>query len=185
MVYFSIEAQTFDIVQTANNSNFATLVAAIVAANLTSALKGPGPFTVFAPNEAAFGKLQQGTLADLLKPDNKATLVRLLQYHVIGNINYTSAQILNMSLPVKVKTLTGDEVTVSGNASNLMVNNAMIIGRDVMATNGIIHVIDTVLIPPTSATTTSKPSNSAVSLRGNELFFSVLVSTILVPFLHF
>ena len=186
MGYFSIEAQLVDIVQTAMNANFTTLVTAIGAADLTSALKAPGQCTVFAPNNAAFAKLNATMLADLLKPENKANLAGLLKYHII-NGSLTSAQILNMTLPMNVTTLQGSIVTVSKNGNDLMVNNAKVIQADVMATNGIIHVIDTVLMPPASlpATTTLKPSNSAAYLRGNQQFFSVLVFTILFPFLRF
>lgn len=185
MGYFSIEAQSVDIVLTATaNANLTTLVTAIGAADLTAALKAPGQCTVFAPSNAAFAKLPAATLTDLLKPENKATLAGILKYHVI-NGSLTSAQILSMALPMNLVTLQGNTVTVSKNGSTVMVNNAMVIQADIMASNGIIHIIDTVLMPPAPATTTKKPNNSAAYLRGNQQFFSVLVFTILFPFLRF
>jgi transforming growth factor-beta-induced protein len=150
-----IPAENVDIVQTAiNNGNFQTLVAALNAADLTTALKGTGPFTVFAPTDAAFNKLPAGTVADLLKPENKAKLARILKYHVINGQRVTSAQINAMNLPTKVEMLDGGAITVSKDGNNLKVNDATVIIPDVMATNGIIHAIDTVLMPPTTSSAT-------------------------------
>ncbi len=145
---FVVIAQVVDIVQTGiNNGNFQTLVAALTAADLVTALKGPGPFTVFAPNDAAFSKLPAGIVADLVKPENKQTLSRILQYHVTtGNLTATIINALN--LPVNVTMLAGGSVTVSKNGGDVMVNNAVVIAPDVFATNGIIHVLDSVLLPP-------------------------------------
>lgn len=176
MAYLSIQAQLVNIVQTAINANFTTLVAAVTAADLGPTLSGTGPFTVFAPTDAAFVQIGQAALTDLLKPENKAKLVGILKYHVI-NGSLTSAQILSLTLPRNVTTLEGNSVRVSNNSNNLMVNNANVILRDVMATNGVIHVIDTVLMPP-------KPSNSAAYFGGNQQIFLLFVLTIIFPFLH-
>ena len=169
-----------NIVQTANSSGLTTLVAAIQAANLTMTLSNPGTCTVFAPNNAAFAKLPAGTVENLLKPENKNQLTQILLYHVIM-YNWTSEYILNMTLPMDVKTLQGSSIKLSKNGSNIMVNTANIIQANVMATNGIIHVIDTVLIPP--ATTTAAPS-SATYLNGNLALSFVLVFAFIFSFLR-
>ncbi|UJR24259.1 hypothetical protein I4U23_027226 [Adineta vaga] len=167
-----IKTQTTDIVQTAiNNGNFKTLVAALQAADLVATLKGNGPFTVFAPTDTAFGKLPAGTVDDLLKPENKGKLAGILKYHVINGKSLTSAQINAMTLPVKVEMLEGSTVTVSKDGNNLKVNDATVIIPDVIATNGIIHVIDTVLMPPASS--------SATSIFLNQSIFFILFLTIL------
>ena len=149
-------------------------MAAVAAADLVTTLQGTGPFTVFAPTNAAFDKLAAGTLTDLLKPENKAKLTRILKYHVIANKNLTSAQILALSLPATVDMLDGGAITVSKNGNDLKVNDAKVIRADVMATNGIIHAIDTVLMP-----------SSATYLYGNQLFFFAIVSGLLFSFLRF
>ena len=154
--YFTYLAQNIDIVQTAiNNGNFKTLVTALQAAGLVSTLKSNQAFTVFAPTDAAFNKLPAATLSDLLKPENKGQLTRILTYHVISGKRLTSAQINAMALPMKVQMLSGDKVTVCRNGRHLKVNNATVVTPDVTATNGIIHVIDTVLIPPGAHLATS------------------------------
>lgn len=126
-------------------------MAALGAADLAKALKGNGPFTVFAPTDAAFNKLPAGTVNNLLNPVNKGKLADILKYHVINGQRLTSAQINAIHLPAKVRTLEGNTITVSKNGKNLKVNDATVILADVMATNGIIHVIDTVLLPPTTS----------------------------------
>ncbi len=149
-------AQYVDIVQTAiNNGNFQTLAAALTAADLIPTLQGIGPFTVFAPTDAAFNKLPPGTIDDLLKPENKGKLTQILAYHVINCNSLTSSQINAIPLPAQVQMLSGNEVTVSSNGNNLQVNDATVVIPDVFATNGIIHVIDTVLIPPAASLGTS------------------------------
>jgi len=127
-------------------------------------LKGPGPFTVFAPTDAAFNKLAAGTVSDLLKPENKGKLTQILTYHVINGQNLTSSQILAMTLPVKVKTLEGHEITVSKDGNNLKVNDATVTTANVFATNGVIHVIDTVLMPPAGNLATSASLNQSLLL---------------------
>ena len=132
----------------ASNPNFSTLVAAIQAAGLESALRGDGPFTVFAPTNAAFEALPAGTLDTLLMPENKDQLVSILTYHVVPG-SYTSGDVLGQR--VDVATLNGATVTVDGTGGKLeaavRVNNANVINADIFASNGVIHVIDKVLIP--------------------------------------
>lgn len=145
-----------DIVQTAvNNGNFKILVSALQAAGLVSTLKNNQLVTVFAPTDAAFNKLPAATVTDLLKPENKAKLTRILSYHVINGKSLTSAQINAMKLPTKVQMLSGDKVTVCRSGRHLKVNNSTVITPDITATNGIIHVIDTVLLPSLANLATS------------------------------
>jgi uncharacterized surface protein with fasciclin (FAS1) repeats len=170
--------ENVDIVLTAiNNGNFQTLVAALTAADLATALKGTGPFTVFAPTDTAFNKLPAGTVADLLKPENKAKLARILKYHVINGQSLTSTQINAMNLPAKVEMLDGGAITVSKDGNNLKVNDATVIFPDVMATNGIIHAIDTVLMPPAASLATSFFLNYSLLLT--------LVLTIIFSYIRF
>jgi len=134
-------APTTDIVDTAVAAgSFKTLVTALQTAGLVDTLKGKGPFTVFAPTDAAFAKLPPGTVEALLK--DKAKLTKILTYHVVAGAV--------MSKDVKsgmVKTLEGSSIDIKVSSSGVMVNNAKVEAVDVMATNGVIHVIDTVLIP--------------------------------------
>jgi uncharacterized surface protein with fasciclin (FAS1) repeats len=135
-----------DIVGTAmNNPNFSTLVAALKAAGLVEALKAPGPYTVFAPTNAAFAKLPAGTLENLLKPENKAQLQEVLKYHVLqGNVPSKDIQ----RGETEVNTLQGEAVEVERNVlGNITVEGAKVVIPDVATTNGTIHAIDTVLIP--------------------------------------
>ncbi len=134
-----------DIVDTAVAAgNFKTLAAALGAAGLVDTLKGAGPFTVFAPTDAAFAKLPAGTVESLLKPENKDKLVSILTYHVLpGKV---------LSKDIKGKTVTpatvqGSNLTVVGSKRGVMVNNAKVIKADIIASNGVIHVIDTVVMP--------------------------------------
>ena len=144
-------ARADDIVDTAVKAGqFKTLAAALKAAGLVEALKGPGPFTVFAPTDAAFAKLPKATLASLLKPANKATLAKILEYHVLkGEI--TAKQVLAMKSPKTPPTLEGQPLTVKVSHGTVHVNNAKVIKTDIKADNGIIHVIDTVLLPPAAS----------------------------------
>jgi uncharacterized surface protein with fasciclin (FAS1) repeats len=133
-------AQAADIVDTAVGAGqFNTLVAAVKAAGLVETLKGPGPFTVFAPNDAAFAKLPAGTVEALLK--DKAKLASILTYHVVaGKV---------MAKDVKageVKTVQGSMISLT-TSGGVMVNNAKVIATDVAADNGVIHIIDTVILP--------------------------------------
>ena len=133
-----------DIVDTAVGAgNFTTLAAALTAAGLVDTLKGAGPFTVFAPTDAAFAALPAGTVEDLLKPENKDKLIAILTYHVIaGKVMST-----DLSEGLKAKTVNGAEVTITldGGAK---VNGAVISTADIAASTGVIHVIDTVILPP-------------------------------------
>ena len=134
-----------DIVDTAVGAgNFTTLAAALTAAGLVDTLKGAGPFTVFAPTDAAFAALPAGTVEDLLKPENKDKLIAILTYHVIaGKVMST-----DLSEGLKAKTVNGAEVTITldGGAK---VNGVVISTADIAASNGVIHVIDQVIVPPT------------------------------------
>jgi transforming growth factor-beta-induced protein len=133
-----------DIVDTAVAAGtFKTLVAAVQAAELVDALKGPGPFTVFAPSDEAFAKLPPGVIAYLLKPENKAALKSLLLYHVAaGEVKAEQAKTLS-----NVKTLNGKRAHLSFNGNDLFIEGAKVVAADVEASNGVIHVIDTVLVP--------------------------------------
>jgi len=127
-----------------NSDDHTTLVAAVKAAGLVDTLKGPGPFTVFAPTDAAFAKLPPGTLDRLLKPENKAKLVKILTYHVVAGDIMSSAI---AGTKTTVKTVEGQSLTVDATSGTVMVNDATVIKADVIASNGVIHVIDTVLMP--------------------------------------
>lgn len=135
-----------DIVDTAVAAgSFETLVTALKAADLVDALKGKGPFTVFAPTDEAFAKLPKSTLNDLLKPENKDKLKAILLYHVVpGKVGAAEVMKLNGK---KVETLQGSKVMVN-TKHGVMVDNARVVKTDVMTSNGIIHVIDTVIMPP-------------------------------------
>ena len=137
-------AQDMDIVDTAVAAgNFTTLAAALEAAGLVETLKGEGPFTVFAPSDAAFAALPAGTVEDLLKPENKDKLTALLTYHVIAG----KVMAADLTEGMKAATVNGAEVTITldGGAK---VNGATISTADIAATNGVIHVIDAVIMPP-------------------------------------
>lgn len=136
---------TKDIVSTAESAGqFTTLVTALKAAGLVSTLEGPGPFTVFAPTDAAFAKLPAGTVTTLLKPENKKKLVKILTYHVVSG-NLKAADVITMTT---AKTLNGQSVAISVNNGNTVkINDATVIKADIAASNGTIHVIDTVLLP--------------------------------------
>ena len=121
-----------------------TLVTAIKAAGLVDTLKGPGPFTVFAPTNAAFNKLPPGTLDSLLKPENKDKLRKILLYHVHPGDKILAKDVETMSL----STAEGSPLTVKKSASGVMIDNAKVIKTDIPASNGVIHWIDTVLMPP-------------------------------------
>ncbi len=134
-----------DIVDTAVSAGqFKTLAAALKAADLVDALKGDGPFTVFAPTDAAFEQLPEGTVASLLKPENKDKLTAILTYHVVkGKVDSEAALEAG-----KAKTLNGKMVRIRETKKGAQVNKAKLVKTDIMASNGVIHVIDTVLLPP-------------------------------------
>ena len=142
------KAPSKDIVDTAVAAgSFNTLAAALKAAGLVDALKGDGPFTVFAPTDAAFAKLPKGTVETLLKPENKGKLVDILTYHVVsGSVPAKTAVTLNKATALNKKAISlgikGDSLYLNGNAK--------VIKADVNASNGVIHVLDNVILPPAS-----------------------------------
>jgi transforming growth factor-beta-induced protein len=137
-----------DIVQTAvADGRFKTLVTALKAADLVAALEGPGPFTVFAPTDDAFAKLPPGTIADLLKPENKPKLIRILTYHVVGGRALSAADLIAMNPPFRLEMLNGLSTRITLDGNNLRINDATVIVANVITSNGIIHAIDTVLLP--------------------------------------
>jgi uncharacterized surface protein with fasciclin (FAS1) repeats len=139
----SSAATTADIVDTAIAGNFNTLVAAVKAAGLVDTLRGPGPFTVFAPTDEAFAKLPAGALEDLLKPENKAKLQSVLTHHVVpGKVMSRDAKKLNSA-----KTAEGSTIKIKASDNGVMVNDARVVKADIAASNGVIHVIDKVILP--------------------------------------
>ncbi len=129
----------------AGNPDFSTLVAAVGAAGLAETLSGPGPFTVFAPTNAAFEALPAGTLEDLLKPENKDKLVAILTYHVVPGVTKST------DLPTTatdVATVNGKTVSVMVGADGATVGGAKVVAADIEASNGVVHVIDKVILPP-------------------------------------
>jgi len=138
------DAPTKDIVETAAAAgSFTTLSKALEAAGLVATLKGAGPFTVFAPTDDAFAKLPAGTLETLLKPENQAKLRRILTYHVVpGRVMAADVVKLNSA-----KAVSGDTITIAAHSNGLTVDNAHVVKPDIAATNGVIHVIDSVILP--------------------------------------
>ena len=133
-----------DIVDTAVAAgSFKTLAAALQAAGLVETLKGAGPFTVFAPTDEAFAKLPAGTVENLLKPENKAKLQRILTYHVVSG-KVMAADVVKLK---SAKTVSGDSIAIATRDGGVMINNARVAKADIAATNGVIHVIDTVIMP--------------------------------------
>ena len=140
----SAQAQNRDIVDTAVAAGqFKTLAAALQAAGLVETLKGKGPFTVFAPTDDAFAKLPKGTVEDLLKPENKARLTAILTYHVVPG-KVMAADVVKVK---EAKTVQGGSLKVNAAAGKVMVDNANVVKTDIAASNGVIHVIDTVVLP--------------------------------------
>jgi len=132
-----------DIVAVASGAgSFNTLVTAVKAAGLVETLQGKGPFTVFAPTDEAFAKLPAGTVENLLKPENKEKLVAILTYHVLPG-KVMAADVKTM----KAKTVNGQELSIKVAGGKVTVDNANVIKTDVAASNGVIHVIDTVVLP--------------------------------------
>jgi uncharacterized surface protein with fasciclin (FAS1) repeats len=138
------ETTQADIVDTAAEAGqFDTLVAAVQAAELEATLRGPGPFTVFAPTDDAFAALPAGTVNTLLLPENKATLQSILTYHVVAG-RFTAADVTKLA---SVTTVEGSSLAVTVSGSEVRIGDAKVIATDVEAENGVIHVIDKVLIP--------------------------------------
>ncbi|MEM1382445.1 MAG: fasciclin domain-containing protein [Pseudomonadota bacterium] len=141
----SAPAPQADIVDTAVAAGqFNTLVAAVQAAGLVDTLKSPGPFTVFAPTDDAFAKLPEGTVESLLQPENREQLTAILTYHVIAG-EVMSADLVGKKLAAK--TVQGSDVDIDATGGGVQVGNASVVAADVDASNGVIHVIDTVLLP--------------------------------------
>lgn len=139
-----VKAKTGTIVEVAvADGSFNTLATALKAAGLIETLSGKGPFTVFAPTDKAFAALPKGTVETLLKPENKAKLVKVLTYHVVAG-EYPAAKLKTS----EEATVEGAKVSISVMPAGVMVNTAKVIAADVKASNGIIHVIDKVLLPP-------------------------------------
>ena len=129
----------------AGNKSFTTLVAAVKAAGLVETLSGAGPFTVFAPTDEAFAKLPKGTVEELVKPENKEKLTAILTYHVLaGKVMAADAIAADGKM---VKTVNGQEIAVKVKDGKVMINDSTVIIADVPASNGVIHAIDTVLLP--------------------------------------
>jgi uncharacterized surface protein with fasciclin (FAS1) repeats len=142
----SVQAQQKDIVDTAVAAgSFKTLAAALQAAGLVDTLKGSGPFTVFAPTDEAFAKLPAGTVEELLKPENKAKLTAILTYHVVPG-KVMASQVVSLK---EAKTVNGKSVKIAVDNGTVMIDNAKVVKTDIGATNGVIHVIDTVILPDT------------------------------------
>lgn len=127
----------------AGNDDFSTLVAAVTAAGLVDTLKGDGPFTVFAPTNDAFAALPAGTVENLLKPENKDQLVAVLTYHVVAG-NYPASSLAGKR--GSLATVNGKDVRINGH-NGVMVNSSTVTAADILASNGVIHVIDKVLLP--------------------------------------
>lgn len=140
----AVEAEELDIVDTAVNAGqFNTLATALTAAGLVDTLKGDGPFTVFAPTDAAFAKLPDGTLDQLLKPENRDQLVAILTYHVVPG-SLMSGEVVTLT---EAATVQGQAVAISASGATVMIDNAQVVAADIRATNGVIHVIDSVILP--------------------------------------
>jgi uncharacterized surface protein with fasciclin (FAS1) repeats len=137
-------ADTKDIVDTAVAAgSFKTLAKALAAADLVDTLKGAGPFTVFAPTDEAFAKLPAGTLESLLKPENKAKLQRILTYHVVSGKVMASDVVKLQS----AKAVSGDTISIAARNGSVTVDKARVVKTDIIASNGVIHVIDAVILP--------------------------------------
>jgi uncharacterized surface protein with fasciclin (FAS1) repeats len=140
----TVAAQSKDIVETAVAAgSFKTLAKALQAADLVTTLKGAGPFTVFAPTDEAFAKLPAGTLEDLLRPENKAKLQRILTYHVVPG-KVMASDVVKMQ---SAKAVSGDTLSIASRDGSVTVDKAHVVKTDIAASNGVIHVIDTVILP--------------------------------------
>lgn len=145
MVYASGIAAAADIVETASKAgSFQTLLTAAEAAGLVDTLKSEGPFTVFAPTDEAFAKLPEGTVEDLLKPENQDQLKAILTYHVVPG-KTMSSDIAGKEL--EVETVQGETIAIDASDGTVMVDDATVVQADIETDNGVIHVIDTVLMP--------------------------------------
>lgn len=158
------QVKQLDIVDTAASAGtFKTLLAAATAAGLVDALKGEGPLTVFAPTDEAFAALPKGTVENLLKPENKDQLVQILLYHVVSG-KVMAAQAVKLD---SADTLAGQSLTLEVVDGTLMINDASVVAADVMASNGVIHVINAVLIPSADDKKTATKAASGSKSAGS------------------
>ena len=158
------KAQDKDIVDiAAGNKDFSTLVTAVKAAGLVDTLKGAGPFTVFAPTNAAFAKVPKATLAKLLAPANKAALVQVLTYHVLPG-KVMAADVMKIKTGTKVKTVEGSSITLTVGKKSVGVDKAHVIKTDIVASNGVIHVIDSVI-------SSQRPETQVVHLSSYDFIY--------------
>jgi len=163
-----------DIVDTAiADGRFTTLVAAVQAAELVETLKGEGPFTVFAPTDDAFAALPEGTLESLLLPENKQTLTDILLYHVVAG-KVMAADVAGLS---SATTVLGEDVTVKVDMGNVYINEAKVIITDIETSNGVIHVIDAVILPPAEEAEAETPG-TIVEIAAADERFSTLVAAV-------
>jgi len=161
-----------DIVDTAvADGRFTTLVAAVTAAELVDTLKGEGPFTVFAPTDDAFAKLPAGTVEELVKPENKQKLTDILLYHVVSS-KVMAADVVGLT---SATTVLGKDVAIKVDMGNVYVNDAKVIITDIETSNGVIHVIDTVLIPADEA---AMEKNTIVDIAVADGRFTTLVAAL-------
>jgi uncharacterized surface protein with fasciclin (FAS1) repeats len=138
-------AADMNIVDTAVEAGqFTTLATALEAAGLVETLKGPGPFTVFAPTDEAFAKLPDGTVETLLKPENRDQLTAILTYHVVPG-SVMAADVVTLD---EAETVNGKMLNISTSGNSVMVNDATVTATDIAASNGVIHVVDSVILPP-------------------------------------
>ncbi len=141
---YDMKKNQADIVDTAVSAGqFNTLAAALEAADLIDTLKGEGPFTVFAPTDEAFAKLPEGTVENLLKPENRDQLVAVLTYHVVPG-KVMAADVVNLS---NATTVNGADIAIALKGKSVQINEATVVATDVSASNGVIHVIDSVILP--------------------------------------
>merc|ERR1712151_512607 len=161
-------------------SDLSTLVTALAAANLVSALEGAGPFTVFAPSNAAFGKIPSAELGRLLEPENVEELAGILKYHVVSGAAVYSK---DLQAAQDIETLQGQDVSITSSADGVIINgNSEVISADNAATNGVVHIIGTVLIPQSLETTTeaiaANPNSNIVELAQRFSDLSTLVTAL-------
>jgi transforming growth factor-beta-induced protein len=163
MVGGAMMVPNLNIVQNALNAkNVTTVVAAVKAAGLADTLSGPGPFTVFAPTNYAFTRLPAGTVATLLKPENKDKLMKILTYHVVAG-RYTSADLKD---GMTLKTVEGDTLSVKKVGRNIWINGVRLSVRDVISSNGVTHIINNVLMPPANSMMQQSSMSAGVMVGG-------------------
>ncbi len=159
----------------AGDERFKTLVAAVTAAGLVETLQGEGPFTVFAPTDEAFAKLPAGTVEELLKPENKQQLVDILTYHVVAG-KVMAADVVKLS---EAETVLGKKVAIKVEGDSVMVNESKVILTDIEASNGVIHVIDTVLLPPADEMSGAEmEKKDIVAIAAGDERFKTLVAAV-------